>query len=583
MVKMIRFIHYLTFSFLFISLFASAQDSFVSLEVSPLEVEVGEPITILIKTDAGGAIQFDVPDEFIRAGGTQSGMSSSIDYTTKTAIQFSYQKFMGYFEEKGKYKIGPVKIQSKNGVLKSLSYEIKVQEPINLISADPAKNLNEAIFGIIEQSDLEVYEGQPLLLSSKVYSQVNLVDDQKIYTPFEFDGPAEVYPLQNNGPNRINTEKINGREVITFSVGKTLLFPEKSGQFDVKPFGLSLLYEDPEKLSLQRAQIKSNKAHVTIKPLPSGTPSSFIGAVGSFNIKTTSRETKLKEGEVFEFVITISGKGNLHNIEEPKLNLPKGLVVYGDPIVRDSIVFSADGATGSVQFTYNIQTLKANKYNIEPVEISYFDTEKEKYKTVKSSRTKINVSGDKGVDVKQVPKTKPKKQNNKLKTILVENTGVREKTNDFYNSSLFWATTSAPIALGLLFGLFIKYREENKEQIEENVKKKSAKKTASVRLDEANIALKNNNSEVFHGEIEKSIKTLLAHKLGKTETEITRNTIAQLEVENKIDSEASTQLKAILDQCDQARYGFETSKEIKAETLAQTKAILNQLDKQLKK
>ena len=561
----------------------SAQNSFVSLEVSPLKVEIGEPVTILIKTDADKPILFDLPDEFVRAGGTQSGMSSSIDYTSKTAIQFSYQKFMGYFEEEGKYTIGPVKIDTDKGELTSLSYQIKVTEPVNLISADPSKNLDQAIFGIIEQSKLEIYEGEAVVLSAKTYSQVNLVDDQKIYTPFEFNGPAEKYQLQSNAPNRINKENINGREVISFSVGKTLFYPEKPGKYNIDPFQLSLLYEDPNRMSLQRAQIKSNKANLTVKPLPNGIPPSFIGAVGNFSISSNYKSNKLKEGEVFELIVTIKGKGNIHNIETPQLQLPKGLVVYGDPIIKDSIVFSSDGASGAVQLTYNIQVLKANKYTIDPIEIAYFDPKSEKYKTIKSKHINLKVAGSKGLEVKETPKSQPKKQNHKLKTILVENMHPAQKTNAFYTSTLFWSTTTAPLALGLLIGFFVKYRNDNEEIIEQNSKKKSARKTAEYHLENAKNALATSNQELFYLEIEKSIKILIAKKLNLTESEITRSTLKILVEQDKISEQISLDITSILDTCDQMRYGFESTEALKTETLASTKETLDKLNKELTK
>ncbi|MGB0933819.1 MAG: BatD family protein [Lishizhenia sp.] len=581
MVKIFQHIFGLTLFVVGISV--SAQNSFVSLEVSPLEVEIGEPVSILIKTDADRPIEFELPDEFVRAGGTQSGMSSSIDYSTKTVIQFSYQKFMGYFEEEGKFSVGPVKIATDKGNLKSLSYQITVKEPVNLISADPRKNLDQAIFGIIEQSKLEIYEGEPVVLSAKTYSQVNLVDDQKIYTPFEFNGPAKKYPLQSTAPNRINKEKIDGREVISFSVGKTLYYPEKSGTYSVDPFQLSLLYEDPNRMGLQRAKITSNKVSLTVKPLPNGTPSTFIGAVGDFSISSKYKANKLKKGEVFELIVTVKGKGNIHNIENPKLILPKGLVVYGDPVVKDSIVFSSDGASGAVELTYNIQALEADKYTIEPIEIAYFDTKSEKYKTVKSKKVLLNVVGTKSAEPNKKPVSKPKKENNQLKTILVQNTHPAEKRTEFYTSQLFWSTTSAPVLLGLLFGFFFKYRNENKDTIEKNTKIKSAKKVAEQHLNQAKSALSSSNSELFYLEIEKSIKLYIALKLGLTETEITRNTLKSLTKQEKISTMSSNNLTAIFDKCDQVRFGFESSQKIETETLALTENTLHQLDKELKK
>ncbi|HAW81057.1 MAG TPA: hypothetical protein DCX27_15905, partial [Balneola sp.] len=259
-----------------------------------------------------------MPDEFVQSGPTHSGMSSSVDYSNGKGevIRFSFQKFSGYFDAEGEYKIGPIKIQTANGEIESKSVMVKVHKRQNMISEDPSKNMDKAIFGIIEQSKKEIYEGQPIILEGKVYSQIDILQVENFNT-FKFEGPAEVHSLQNANQVSRKYEVVSGKDVVTFKIGKSLIFPDKTGNYEISPFEVILLYDDPRKLFPERAKIRSNTTKLRIKPLPDGTPNSFIGAVGHFDVSASFNGTTVEQGKVVELNIRVFGHGNLHNIEAP--------------------------------------------------------------------------------------------------------------------------------------------------------------------------------------------------------------------------------------------------------------------------
>jgi hypothetical protein len=151
----------LTFGLLFLALVSWSQQPYIELQVEPLTVEVGQNFTVVLRTNAEGSLDFEMPDEFNQSGIAHSGMSSSINYINNKAQveKYSFQKFVGYIDEPGRYKIGPAKLKTNNGELVSKEIIIQVVKPLNMISDDPAKNMNEPVFGIIQQSSKTIFEG----------------------------------------------------------------------------------------------------------------------------------------------------------------------------------------------------------------------------------------------------------------------------------------------------------------------------------------------------------------------------------------------------------------------------------------
>src|SRR5690554_2401906 len=66
--------------FLLLSVQLFGQNEFVELDINAKDVEIGQSVTITIKTNVDGDLDMSLPDEFIQSGAMQTGMSSSIEY-----------------------------------------------------------------------------------------------------------------------------------------------------------------------------------------------------------------------------------------------------------------------------------------------------------------------------------------------------------------------------------------------------------------------------------------------------------------------------------------------------------------------
>jgi hypothetical protein len=553
----------LRFVFLNIILFCGSllwsQDEFVDIEINPTTVEKGQPVTITLKTNTEGNVKFDLPDEFVQSGPTHSGMSSSVNYNSGKGevIRYSFQKFSGYFDTEGEYKIGPIKIQTANGEIESKSVLVKVHKLQNMISEDPAKNMDKAIFGIIEQSRKEVYEGQPIVLEGKVYSQIDILQVENFKT-FKFEGPAEIHSLQASNQVSRKYEVVAGKDVVTFKIGKSLVFPDKTGNYEISPFELILLYDDPRKLFPDRAKIRSNNTKVRIKPLPNGTPSTFIGAVGHFNVSASFNNTTVEQGKVIELNIRVFGHGNLHNIEAPKLKLPKGMVLYGDPEVEDSITFSSLGAEGMKTFTYYIQANTAGDVQLKPIEIAYFNLDSETYKTTQAKVKVLNVKPSEDVSniVNADDNSKTAKKES-VQPFITKNPNYRSSSQSIFEGFKGALLVSSPILLSLLFGFFIRIKSRGEEE------KRMHKQKTDARRDALNVI--RNVHQIDKGE--EQIKTLysaiivaLANEWNVNKGNISREFLDQKVAENRLDENLKLELIDLLNQLDELRYGFSGAK-----------------------
>jgi hypothetical protein len=550
------------------------QDEYITIEASPNPVEKGENLVITIKSNIEGQLDFKLPDEFEQSGPAQSGMSSSVKYENGrgTVIRFSYQRLAGHFEDEGTFRIGPAKIRGKNGTVSSNVLEVKVLKRQNMISQNPVDNLDRAIFGIIQQSSNEIYEGQPLILEGKVYAQVELLQVER-YKPFEFEGPAETHELQQTNQVTKRYEQIGGRNVMTFRIGKALVFPEKTGTFEIESFETTLLYDDQRSIFPERAKIRSNESTVTIKPLPNGVPSSFIEGVGKFSLEASVDTNKLKQGSVLTLRVNVKGHGNIHNIEAPKLKLPKGMILYGDPEVVDSIKYTARGSEGTKSFVYYIQANKSGNIDLPKIEAAYFDVRSEEYRVLETTLPVIVVQPSDNAVAGALPKKEeepaPKE---KILPPMDQDQLKGEEDSIFVGlKGVIWSCT--PIALAFLLGMVVRRRKSTEAT---RATKQEADASKQQVLDELNAISVNADDKEALQTVKLAVQNYLALKFDTQPAEISVPFIKTLS-SDKINDDTKESVISLFNSIDELRYSG-GAVQADGEHIAKTaKRVINQV------
>ena len=381
-----------------VSSFVYAQKPNIQLSVNVKPIEVGQIVAFTVKSNVNGNITINLPATFTEAG-VMNGMEQTMDGNGNMIISISYTQ-QGVFTKPGKYTV-TASVKDKSKTYKSNDLAIVVRKKgegkskKNYEQSDEDisnHNLKEAIFGIIEKSKRKIYEGEPLILEAKIFSKINVTNIVQ-YQPFTIKGTVETFDIEKTDNVSINRENYKGNTFLTFSYGKQLVFPATSGKYIIKPFSMVLRYNNGGFFD-RDLQFESNATYVDVLPLPKGAPKDFNGGVGKFNMSTNLSKTTAKVGDILTFTVKVTGKGNMHAISKPKLNLPANLTLYGDPEVKEDIDYTDEGAEGEKTYTFFLKVVSGGQVDMNPFTLSYFDPSLKKYITLKEKAITLDLEGE---------------------------------------------------------------------------------------------------------------------------------------------------------------------------------------------
>lgn len=537
--------------FVLFAFWAWNQKASVQLTVDPEEVGINQPVTVTIKSNVEGDIVENWPSNFVRGYGVQSLSRYVQDVNSGQMVQEHVIIFTGTFNKSGKYKFGPFYVKSGNKTYPSNTVKVNV-------TTNPAQNntddisrqqLRQPAFGVIDVSATKIYEGEPLVMSGRVYSKERTFGRPVLRRNFEVDGVNDLYALQQN--EMWESVTIKRKDYESFAFEKKVLFPVGSGTLNIHPFEIYLPY------GTHGFNVVSSIPTVEVIPLPPNPPSEFIGAVGEFEIEQNYISKKVKQGDIIQIDIIISGKGNLHAIETPFLPLSKGMNTYGDAEIREDYVFNSQGAVGKVTYTYHVQVTKVGENIIKPVKIAYFNPKEEKYVSVESPESiHISVSGNpafKMEDETDSTKTGNLADEQKL------NGQTPEKLLSEQSNWLWYGIGGAILFAGIL--LFIVFKPKRNEAEQSKAKEhKIVSKSISVNeveglINQTAFYLKEKQEDKFYASMEKSLIAILKLKLQlPADSSNLRAELMDSLIQNN-DASVAT-IRRLFEKCDYARYGM---------------------------
>ena len=472
----------------------------VKLAIEPADVETGESFVLTVESTVQGEIEIDnLPGSFTYGAGTSQQMFQRMDYNTGEIINYFRISQVGVIDKAGTYTIGPAYIKTGQKAYPSNKVRITVGNQVPMTSgALTNAQFNSPAFGVIQTNKTTVYEGEPVLISAKIYSRFSPSDFTN-YNSYLNSQSIESHSLSQNNTFRLKREKLRGSEFYSFEYDKQVAFPIGAGSMHIDPFTMDLLR------GFDGFRILSAGSSIKVKPLPSNPPNDFIGTVGEYTITRTIDTLVVKQGELFRMLITVEGHGNLQNAMQPKLQLPKGFIVYGDPVITENLAFGSLGAQGSIIYEYNIQVTSDGKIKFPGTTISYFDPEKEKYVQAVSDEHEFEIipnkkfQGATASNDDNDAEVSPNLYKLRTKQNVLE-------ASSFYGSGLFWTGVSAPILSSLFFLLFMRRREREEESIQEREKVRKKAQSTNEYLTIAEQKLTGEADE-FYSNVEFALKS----------------------------------------------------------------------------
>ncbi|MDE0871585.1 MAG: BatD family protein [Flavobacteriales bacterium] len=303
--------------------------------------------------------------------------SSSISYT------FTYQVVI-----QKDIQVPSMTITSPEGRIKSKPFILKVIPGGKNQAKANKKGLGE-LACVIEVSDKDVFIGEPIVASFKIFNRANNLDVREYVVP-EMPGFWKE-EIGQPDPSWV-PQVISGQRYSVANVKTVVLFPQQTGNLTLEGFNLTgylrTSFFDGRNVSVQAPPVK-----IKVRPLPEPVPSDFVGTFKRLNVQIKVSESETKENEAVTVEIKYSGQGNLKFIQEPKLNWPGEFEVF-DPEAKDRIAINVNGESGSRTFRYVVIPRGPGEYKLPSVSGQWFNYRTRSYQPIQTDGPRLMVSRD---------------------------------------------------------------------------------------------------------------------------------------------------------------------------------------------
>ncbi|MCR4920127.1 MAG: BatD family protein [Bacteroidaceae bacterium] len=434
-----------------------------------------------------------------------------------------------------------------------------------------------------------VYEQEAILLTYKLYT---LVSPQQISGEIpQLDG-FHVQEIDSKAQMSLKYERVDGRNYGTAVWRQYLLFPQKTGKLKVPPVSFDVQVEqvntsmDPFDIffgggSLSQIIQKTIVApgiEIDVKPLPTPKPASFSGAVGKFSISGSLTPEQLNANDAATLRLIVSGQGNMKLMKAPRVSFPNDFEVY-DPKETDKTTNTSAGARGNKVFDYVVVPRHGGKYTIPPVEYSYFDTESEKYVTVRTDSFDIAVAKGKGHTATVVPEQEDLKVlNDDIRYIRQRPLSSRTGEGMIaFGTWRYWLVYLG-LSLAFLLALGVFYRRARENANIAKMRGKKAGKAATKRLRNAARLMKAHDSGAFYDEVMHALIGYAGDKLNLPITELNKDNVQEILLSKSVDAELVNSFMQVLEECEFARYAPGDPNETMDKIFSEASEVINKLD-----
>lgn len=564
----------------------SGQDVLIKAE-SPSVVNVGDQFTVMWTVNSGGG-EFSAPafNGFYKLMGPQTSYSSStqiINGKMSNQTSYSYVYYLQAVKE-GKFVIGPAVFTLKNKSYSSDSLHIEVIGSTSQKQAGPQGNNNAENEPEVESSgrDLfinlsvnrrEIYIGEPVVASVKIYSRVNIAGINEIkYPSFNsfLKSDIDTPPLTS-----LRQENVNGTIYGSGVIQQFLLYPQVTGEISIDPVQISVLVQQKSRgesdpffgdfFSSYQTVPKaaaSMPVKIKVKPLPGVQPPDFSGVVGKLDLKATLSKESVDVNDAINFKIVISGNGNLKIASAPVMKLSPDIEVY-DPKITDELKNGQNGTTGQKSFEYLMIPRHNGDFTIPPITYSYFNIAAGRYEKLTTEESHFFARKVKGQSIGTtvyggVAKEDVKYLGKDIRFVKPD-PGTLKRSGDVLVSRQSFYSAYAFSLLAFLLILFLRREHIRRNSDQSMVRNRKAGKVAIKRLHSASVCLKNDEIDQFYDEILKAVWGYLSDKLNIPVSDLTRtNAIDALRREG-VEEDIIMSLSEILDKCEFARFAPSSS------------------------
>lgn len=405
-----------------------------------------------------------------------------------------------------------------------------------------------------------VYEQEPVLLTYKVYTQVELTQlEGKMPDLNGFHTQEVQLPQQKS----FHIENINGRAYNCVTWSQYVMFPQLTGTLEIPSITFKgIVVQQNANVDPFEAFFNGGAGYVEVKKnivapsvklqvdaLPTR-PASFSGGVGNFSITSSVDKSTVKAGNPINVRITVNGNGNMKLLKQPELQLPKDFDKY-DAKITDKTKLTENGVTGSMIYDILIVPHNMGKYVIPSIPFVYFDTSSKSYKTIKTQPIELTVEKGSGKGGSVSDYTT--QSDNDIHNIMHRGRTVDNPKEGIFGSMAYIAA-NAFVLVGFIILVLLFRKRALAMSDTVTARERKANKVAIKRLKKAETLLKSNKGAEFYDEVTRALYGYVSDKFAMKVENLSRENIAGKLVERNVNETVIESFIEAIDECEYARF-----------------------------
>lgn len=337
------------------------------------------------------------------------------------------------------------------------------------------------------------------------------------------------------------------------------------------------MFGELEVTKQRNLRIKPKVQMPAVRALPKDNqPHGFTGAVGRFNISTTTPNRKVRVGDPIELTIDITGDGPLSTLPPPDLSAQEALRA-GFRVPSETLAGTNQGDRR--RFTQTIRPTRADVTEIPPIEYPYFDPTTGAYSIARSAAIPLTVSASEQLTAADVDIASPQAGGPAKSVEAID--GLRGNQTDpalLLASAPLITPTQVTIALvappalvlsGWGCAAFLRMRQSDPRRR----RKQAALATAVRRVSEAE------HQPAPERTIESALAGYFADRLGEPPAKFTGAAGVALLHEKNAPAELRTELSQLVEECQRATYAG-LSAGAGRELCTRAREFLNRMERQ---
>lgn len=409
-------------------------------------------------------------------------------------------------------------------------------------------------------SKSDVYEQEAILITYKLYSLVT-VENLTGEMP-QLDG-FHTQEIEQSANKSFKMERVGDQNYGTVIWSEYIVYPQRTGKLTIPSIDfvadIQVRTDDGDDfmeaffnggmISHIQRKITAPAIEINVKELPSR-PANFSGTVGrGFSMKSRLSPSEIDANDATTLSLDITGTGNLQLMSAPAVSWPNNFEEY-DPKRNNVIDVTREGNSGKVEFEYVAVPHHEGKYQIDPVEFCYFDTDKNDYVTLRSDSMELDVA--KGMTTSQ-GQTGIENLGDDIRYIKTGSINVSQSGDSIFGSlrQLLWYLG---VLLLFLIVMFI-FRQQAKANADIVGRRgRGANKAAIKRLRTAAKLMKKGDDEHFYDEVMRALWGYVSDKLNLPVTDLNKDNVSEMLSRKGIDEETISEFLNTLSDCEFARF-----------------------------